>query len=333
MVEATEATVPAEVTCFIVAAGSDVARQCGVAEALQAIEKTDTRIWINLLAPAPPDVQFIAKELDFHELAVEDIFSIQSHSKVEPYPGHLFSVIPALNLTTSDDLFDVVNLNAFLGRNFLVTAQRATLPAVANATNWLARSSELLQRGPDFLLYHLLDGIVDEYLDLSNQLTDQVDSLETRVLGTPDQSISAEIFELRSKAAWLRRLISPQREILNVLTNRPHEFITRDTQLYLRDVYDHVQRVRENSEIFHDLLQGAMETYLTLVANRTNEVMKVLAAVGTVVLPINMLTGLYGTNFEVLPGSQNPLGFWIFCAALTLTATAMILLFRARKWF
>ena len=333
MIEVSEVSMPAEVICFVVPAGSDVAARCGLTEALRAIELADTRVWINLLAPTQADVQLIAKKLEFHELAVEDIFSVQSHSKVEPYPGHLFSVIPALNLTTSEDLFDVVNLNAFLGRNFLVTTQRATLPSVTNAADWLARTAELLKRGPDFLLYHLLDGIVDEYLDLSNQLTDQVDGLESRVFGTPDQSISAEIFELRSKAAWLRRLISPQREILNVLTNRPHEFISRETQLYLRDVYDHVQRVRENSEIFHDLLQGAMETYLTLVANRTNEVMKVLAAVGTVVLPINMLTGLYGTNFVVLPGSQNPLGFWIFCAALILTATAMILLFRARKWF
>lgn len=326
-------TNPTDVTCLIAAAGSSATRTCGLAEALLAIDRKDTRVWINFLTPTKADIHLLAQKLTIHELAIEDVFSAQSHAKVEPYPGHLFCVIPALNLTTSDDLFDVVNLNAFLGPNYLVTAQRAALPAVNNAREWLARSSELLQRGPDFLLYRLLDGIVDEYLDLSDQMTNRVDALELRIFGVADNSISEEIFELRSKAAWLRRLISPQREILNVLTNRPHEYISRDTQLYLRDVYDHVQRVRENAEIFHDLLQGAMETYLTLVANRTNEVMKLLAAVGTIVLPINMLTGLYGTNFDVLPGSENPWGFWIFCAALGLTATAMALLFRARKWF
>jgi magnesium transporter len=313
--------------------GGGFARNLRPDEALSAIDRPDARVWINLLAPAQSDLVPIAQKLQLHELAIEDVFSAQSHAKIEPYPSNLFCVIPALNLTTSDDLFDVVNLNAFLGPNYLITAERAALPAVGSTKAWLARSSESLRRGPDFLLYLLLDGIVDEYLDLTDQMNDQVDGLEERIFGTPDKSVSEAIFDLRHKAAWLRRLVSPQREILNILTNRPHEFISRDTQLYLRDVYDHVQRVRENAEIFHDLLQGAMETYLTLVANRTNEVMKLLAAVGTVVLPINVITGLYGTNFDVLPGSKNPYGFWVLCSAVILAATTMTLVFRSRKWF
>ncbi len=323
----------AEITCYVVTDNAEIAKSCGLDEALAAIDQPGARVWINLLAPTQPDLIPIAQKLNLHELAIEDVFSLQSHAKVEPYTGNLFSVIPALNLTTADDLFDVVNLNAFLGCNYLITAERSALPAVDRAKAWLGRSSESLRRGPDFLLYLLLDGIVDEYLDLTDKMNDEVDGLEDRIFGKQDNSVSEAIFELRHKAAWLRRMISPQREILNVLTNRPHEFISRDTQLYLRDVYDHVQRVRENSEIFHDLLQGAMETYLTLVANRTNEVMKLLAAVGTIVLPINVITGLYGTNFDVLPGAHNPYGFWILCSAVILSATTMTLVFRASKWF
>lgn len=322
-----------EVTCFVVPPDGSVAQPCGLDEALDAMETSGQRVWINVLFPNQDDFGAIARRLDLHELAVEDVFSPQSHAKVEAYPKNVFSVIPALNLSTSDDLFDVVNLNAFLGKNYLLSVQRAPLAAVTSVKNWLEHKSDALGRGPDFVQYLLLDGIVDEYLDLSDQMNDEVDNLEERIFGTPDKSVSAAIFDLRRRAAWLRRMISPQREILNILTNRPHEFIQRDTQLYLRDVYDHVQRVRENSEIFHDLLQGALETYLTLVANRTNDVMKILAAVGTIVLPINMLTGLYGTNFDVLPGSKDPTGFWIFCAALVLVAGAMVIIFRSRRWF
>ncbi len=329
----TQENLSVEMACFIAPAGEKYSRNCTLDEALRAIDDPDNRVWINLLAPSQSDLTPVAQKLEFHELAVEDVFSVQSHAKVESYPNNLFCVIPALNLSTSDDLFDVVNLNAFLGKNYLVTTQRAALPAVGNAKNWLTRNSDSLHRGPDFLLYLLLDGIVDDYLDLSDHMNEEVDNLEERIFGTPDKSVSAAIFELRHKAAWLRRMISPQREILNILTNRPNEYINRDTQLYLRDVYDHVQRVRENSEIFHDLLQGALETYLTLVANRTNDVMKLLAAVGTVVLPINVITGLYGTNFDVLPGSKNPSGFWVLCSSLILTAGAMVMVFRSRKWF
>lgn len=330
---AQEVAVPTtDMTCFYCPAGAAKATRCSLGQALAAIDKPDTKVWINLLGPTPEDLDRIAGKLGFHELAVEDVFSPHSHAKVEPYPSGLFCVVPALNLTTCDDLFDVVNLNVFLGSNYVVTAQRAPLAAVATAATWLDRSAESLLRGPDFIMYQLIDVVVDEYLDLSEKMTDAIDSLEERIFGTPDRAVSQEIFDLRHKAAWMRRLISPQREILNILTNRPHEFVSRETQLYLRDVYDHVQRVRENSEIFHDLLQGSMETYLTLVANRTNEVMKLLAAVGTIVLPINVVTGLYGTNFDVLPGSGSQYGFWVLCGMLIAVAGTMALIFRSRKW-
>lgn len=329
---ATASASSTELTCFYCIVGERQAIRCGLDDALAAIDSPNHRVWINLLSPTAAEVDKVARRLGFHELAVEDVFSPHSHAKVEPYPTCLFCVVPSLNLNTCDDLFDVVNLNIFLGSNFVVTAQRAPLVAVSNAATWLDRSSESLSRGPDFLMYRLLDTVVDEYLDLSEKMTDAIDSLEERVFGRPTQKVSEEIFDLRHKAAWMRRLISPQREILNILTNRPNDFISRDTQLYLRDVYDHVQRVRENSEIFHDLLQGAMETYLTLVANRTNEVMKLLAALGTIVLPINVVTGLYGTNFDVLPGAGSPHGFWVFCALLLGIAGTMALIFRSRKW-
>lgn len=328
-----DATSPAgEISCFYCVGEEKRAIACGLDDALAAIDRPNTKVWINLLGPTPEDVDRVARKLGFHELAVEDVFSQHSHAKVEPYPSGLFCVVPALNLSTCDDLFDVVNLNVFLGSNYVVTAQRAPLATVSTAATWLGRSAESLLRGPDFLMYQLIDVVVDEYLDLSEQMTDAIDSLEERIFGTPNKAVSQEIFDLRHKAAWMRRLISPQREILNILTNRPHEFISRDTQLYLRDVYDHVQRVRENSEIFHDLLQGSMETYLTLVANRTNEVMKLLAAMGTIVLPINVITGLYGTNFDVLPGAGNQYGFWVFCLLLLGVAGTMALIFRSRKW-
>ena len=212
-----------EITCFVVAGDAAHAKACGLDEALAAVDQPDARVWINLLAPSPSDLVSIAQKLTIHELAIEDVFSPQSHAKIEPYPSNLFCVIPALNLTTSDDLFDVVNLNAFLGRNYIVTAERCALPTIASAKEWIVRSSESLRRGPDFLLYQLLDVIVDEYLELTDQMNSEIDGLEERIFGKSDNSVSEAIFELRHKAAWLRRLISPQREILNILTNRPHE--------------------------------------------------------------------------------------------------------------
>ncbi len=321
-----------EPQCFVFAPDDSAAAPCGLSEALAALDDPRRRVWVNILAPDQKLLGKLVTRLGFHELAVEDVFSPRSRAKVEEYAGHLFCVVPALNLNTPHELFDIVNLNAFLGRNYLITTQRAPLPAVARARERMERGDPPLRRGPDFVLYQLLDTIVDEYLGLSDQLNNEIDALEDRIFGRQDASVPEVIFDLKHQAAWLRRRISPQREILNFMTNRPHELISRDTQVYLRDVHDHIYRISDNVDTFRDLLQGALDAYLTLVANRTNAVMKVLSVVATIVLPLNVLTGLFGTNFATLPGGDNPYGFWIFCGVLAVTAAAATVLFRLRKW-
>jgi magnesium transporter len=321
-----------ELQCFVLAPDDSVATPCSLSQALAALDGPRQRVWINILAPDQRLLDKLVARFGFHELAVEDVLSPRSRAKVEEYAGHLFCVVPALNLNTPHDLFDIVNLNAFLGRNYLITTQRAPLPTVARARERMKHGDPPLHRGPDFVLYQLLDTVVDEYLNLSDQLNDGIDALEDRIFGSPDPGVPQAIFDLKHQAAWLRRRISPQREIINFLTNRPHELISRDTQVYLRDVYDHIFRISENVDTFRDLLQGALDAYLTLVANRTNAVMKVLSVVATIILPLNVLTGLYGTNFARLPGGDHPYGFWIFCGVLAVTAAAATVLFRLRKW-
>ena len=321
-----------ELLCYVHSDDQPTATPCGLSDALAALDVPQRRVWINILAPDKKLLGKIVARLGFHELAVEDVFSPDSRAKVEEYAGHVFCVVPALNLNTTHELFDIVNLNAFLGQNFLITTQRAPIPAVSRASDRMERGDAPLRRGPDFVLYQLLDTVVDEYLVLSDQLNDEIDALEDRVFGSPDATVPQAIFKLKHQAAWLRRRVSPQREILNFLTNRPHELISRETQIYLRDVYDHVYRITENVDAFRDLLQGSLDAYLTQMANRTNEVMKVLSVVATIVLPLNVLTGLFGTNFAVLPGSGNPYGFWVFCGVLAVTGVAATLLFRLRRW-
>jgi len=321
-----------EVVCYVGAGSGSAVKAVTLHEALEALGDSNKRVWINFLSPDESHLSEVVAKLGFHELAVEDVFSARSRAKVEEYPGHLFCVVPALNLNTEEDLLDIVNLNAFLGRNYLISSQRAPLPAVARVRERMERGEPPLWRGPDFVLYQLLDTIADEYLSVVDQISEQIDALEERIFERFDPSVSATTFALKRQVAGLRRRVSPQREIINVLTNRPHELISPETQVYLRDVYDHVFRISDGIDTCHDLLQGAIDSYLTLVANRTNQVMKVLSVVGTIVLPLNVLTGLYGTNFQVLPGSGNPYAFWIFCAALVSTGLAATILFRSRKW-
>jgi len=305
---------------------------CHFDDALALLEDPDVRVWINFLAPDAQHLARVVAKVGFHELAVEDVFSPRSWPKVEEYQGHLFSVVPALNLVTRGEFLDAINLNAFLGRNYLITAHRAPLQAVTDVRQQMERGDAPLIRGPDFVFYRLLDAIIDEYLPASDAVSHSLDSLEGRIFDHFDPRVSADVFKLKREVAWLRRRIGPLRGIIHILTNRPHELIQSDTQTYLRDVHDHIFRISENLDAFHDILQSALDAYLTQISNRNNEVMKLLSIVATIILPLNLMTGLYGTNFDELPGRTGTYSFWIFCAAMVAVAAAGAVLIRLRKW-
>ncbi len=321
-----------EMICYASGPGDQPARACRFTEALSALADANRTIWINFLAPDEEHLQQVVAKLGFHELAVEDVFSRQSRAKVEEFPGHLFCVFPALNQNPGADALDIVNLNAFLGRNYLITAQRAPLPAVEAARRAIDTDEAALSRGADFVLYLLLDAIVDEYLLAVSQVSEGLDDVEERIFAKFDPQVSTRIFRLKREAAWLRRRVTPQRAIINTLTDRPHELVDGEAQVFFRDVRDHIHRVSDDLDTFDNLLQGALDVYLTLAANRTNQIIKYLSVLGAVLLPLTVLTGLYGTNFRLLPGSQHPYGFWVFSGILAAAAAVGVFVVRSRKW-
>ena len=167
----------------------------------------------------------------------------------------------------------------------------------------------------------------------SNEVGKKLGAIQTRIFEQFDKDVSATIYEAKSQVALLRRRVGPQREVLMNLANRPQPLIPPKVQVYFRDVYDHIIRIHDNLESYRDILQGAMDSYMNQVSNRMNEVMKVLSIVATIMLPLGILTGLYGTNFEVLPGSRDPFAFWIFLGAMLLLIVAATAFFKIKKWF
>lgn len=321
-----------ELICFMSDGRDAPPSACRFREALAALEDPRKQVWINFLAPDEEHLQQVVAKLGFHRLAVEDVFSRQSRAKVEEYAGHLFAVIPGLNQNPGADRLDIVNLNAFLGKNYLITAQRAPLPAVESVRGMLQSGDSGLSQGADFIFYQLMDAVVDEYLEAAGRISERLDAVEERIFGKFDPRVSTEIFRLKHEAAWLRRRIVPQRSIIDSLMDRPHELLDAETVFYLRDVRDHIHRVADDLDTFDELLQGALDVYLTLAASRSNQIIKYLSILGAVLLPLTVLTGLYGTNFHFLPGSNHPWGFWIFSAVLVVTAGVGVVIVRSRKW-
>lgn len=301
--------------------------------AVEAARDPHQVVWINLLQPTPEELEVVSQALNLHELTLEDLQSPSVRPKVEEFEDHILVVFKALNFNEGEDILDVINLNMLLFKNMLITVHLKPLVSIRELLEEEAKRPVGLQKGPAFVMYSILDRVVDRYFGLMDDLDDTTEEIQSRIFERFDPDVSSLIFEWKARVAHLRRRVGPQREMLMNLANRPHPLIAPKIQVYYRDVYDHLIRIHDNLESYRDILQGAMDSYMTQTSNRMNEVMKVLSIVATIMLPLGILTGLYGTNFEVLPGSKGPFSFWIFVGCMLAVAAGATIFFRLRRWF
>jgi magnesium transporter len=205
------------------------------------------------------------------------------------------------------------------------------LTAVEAIRKKCAEVKGMMRRGPDRLLAELLDHLADEYVEFMERLDDEIDGLEDRLFKHASRPALREIFSLKKDVLHLRRVVNPQREVLNRLARAEHKAVSREETVYFRDVYDHIYRVSEMLESFRDVLTGAMEVYLTVVANRTNEIMKVLTVFSIILMTGSFVAGLYGMNVP-LPGQSWPPSFWLLLCGMGASGVALFSFFRKRRW-
>jgi len=308
-------------------------RETDLPEALAASQDPQALVWINLFAFTVEEAQAVGAAFNIHELTLEDLANPRGRPKVEEFEDHLFVLFKALNFNEGEDRLDMINLNLLLFKNVLVTAHLKPVLSITETLEELRKHPAGLKSGSSFLMYRILDRVVDRYFPLLDEMEENMDEIQARIFEKFDKDVSGQIFQWKTQVAHLRRRVGPQREILMNLANRPQHLIPVKVQPYYRDVHDHIIRIHDNLESTRDILQGAMESYMTQVSNRMNEVMKVLSVVATIMLPLGILTGLYGTNFEILPGSHSPYGFWIFVGMMGLVVAAATVFFKLKKWF
>jgi magnesium transporter len=299
-------------TYYVDATGS-LQRDLSVADLARVVKEGSGQLWVDIDVGNRYQVALLEKVWQFHPLSIEDTLNPNSRVKVEEYPGYLFTVIRGVRLyEETQDPYDLetYNLCCYLGRNYVVTVHGGQSPAIAAIADRLTRNPEILRRGAARLMHAILDGAVDAFFPLLDQIDDFLDHVEQRVFERFDQVVLRDIFAVRRMVVSLRRHLAPQREAFNMLTNRPTSFIDPEVQLYFRDVYDHVLRISESLDAYRDLLSGTMESYLTQVSNRLGAITKGLAVIGTISIPFVVISGMWGMNFQEIPLAQAPYGFW-----------------------
>jgi magnesium transporter len=290
-----------------------------------------TRFWLDIDTIDVPTLEDMGRRFGFHPLAIEDCHHAIQRPKIDEYPGHIFFSFHAVDESREGELC-LREIDGFLGSNFLVTVHEEPSPEIAALVARCEKNVNVLERGMDQLFHALLDRMVDTHFPLLDRIEERIDSAEDRIFGSPDRGVLEELFQIKKELLAVRRIVGPQREILGQLGGRELPVIAPATRPYLRDVQDHLLRLTELVETYRDLVNGAMDAYRAEIQQRLNEVMKILAVIGTVSLPLTLIAGLWGMNMARIPWASDPNGFWYIVALLVALAAAMLGLFRWARW-
>jgi magnesium transporter len=291
-------------------------------------------LWVDIDNCEPEQVEFLKGIHGLHPLAVEDALAYQTRPKIEEYERCLFVLIVGVRFhEKTPDPYDLESFDMcfFLGKHFVVTVHAGPSAAVDDVAARIRKNPDLMARGSDRLAHAVMDGAIDAYFPLLDRIDDFVDTLEQRVIVEGDSDAMKDIFAVKRLVLQLRRHIGPEREVFNILTNRPSTLLSPESQVYFRDIYDHVLRINDSIDTYRDLLSSVLDSYLTQVSNRLGKVSKSLAIVATISLPFVVVSGMWGMNFAHIPLADYPHAFLVMLVVQLALGLILILGLRLFK--
>lgn len=289
-----------------------------------ALQDPGGLLWVDFEATIPADDEKILTGVfGFHPLAVDDALQETHVPKVDDWGEYLYIVLSTVRLGVKDGVtLDSQELDVFLGKNYMVTHHDQPITAIQRVWSSVQRDDRHLRRGADHLLYRLVDEVVSQYMPVVDEIDDEIDSIEDEIFNDHRASILERIFSLKRAVLQLRRFVDPQREVLNRLARDDYEVIDSRERVYFRDVYDHLVRLHDLIESLRDLIGGALDTYLSVVNNRMNDIMKTLTVITTLFMPISFMVGFFGMNYFAPVANT---GAWTDIPSLITTLTILVL--------
>jgi magnesium transporter len=294
----------------------------------------DHFFWLDLEDPSEDDVMDLARIFHFHPLALEDVRNFNQRPKLDDYGDYAFLVFYGAHQREAPDDDQLAEVHMFVSGQYLITVRREPLPALDQQRS---KVEGAVMHSEQFLIYRVLDALTDSYFPLLSDMDDDIDAVEDAVIERPTDELLQQIFALKRDLVAMRKVVTPQRDIFARSIDQLAELpgLQLDERDYFRDVYDHLIRISDLIDSYRDLLSGATDLYLSTVANRQNEVMKQLAIVATIFLPLTFITGFFGQNFAWLIryGINSEAEFWIFgIGGLVLSCIALAVWFKRRGW-
>lgn len=300
-------------------------------DALPVLRRGDRTLLFHLDSPISEELALLEKELRIHHLTLEDIVKQNQRPKIEPFENYIYIAIHPL-VRSDGWVIEPSELDLVLGRNWLVSAHSGPLPGLIENRHFHERIVGAVGRGADFLLYTLVDLVVDSYFPLLDDISDEIDELEDRLLAGARSEDMNRLLALKRSLIHIRRAVGPQREVFNQLTRHDLVFVRPENVVYFRDVYDHLIRIAEELDSLRDILSGALEIHLASASNQLNLTMKRLTAWGTIFVVITAIAGIYGMNFEYMPELRWRYGYFAVMAFMALASGGLYFYFKGKNY-
>lgn len=304
----------------------------------EVLQDPDALIWLDIVGNFDQWEALLSNVFALAPITIHSMHEGQERAKFIEHDAYYYLIVHGMSFDAQTNEANTPKLDIVFGKNYMVTAHAAPLPWLDSLLAEVPEKSadeHLMSRGIGFLLYTLLDTLVDSYFPVLDDIDDIIDELEDVTVNSTSNDVQVRIFRIKRSLAQMRRVISPQVEVANALVSRAGKSITPEIEPYFAELHDHLIRAFEVLDSYRDLMSGMLDVYLTTVSNRLNVVMKQLTVIATVFMPITFISGVFGQNFGHLPQVEHDNGyfFWIVLAFMALVTILQIWFFKKRGWF
>jgi magnesium transporter len=302
------------------------------------LENENNVVWVDFLGETEEEIKLahdvLLNVFHFHYLTVEDCLETRNQPKVEAFPNYIYFILHGVKNETNSANFVTKELDGYLGSNFVVTFHNERFRTIKKVKQQIRTTPLACRRGAAYLLHQILDYMVDLYMPVVDDFDNTINELEERVFAMKrnDNVILEEIMDLRRAVARLKRISTRQLDVLYRISHGEFPQIPEQILPFYRDVHDHLQRISDLSESYRDLVSGLFDIHFSVTANKTNDVMKVMTIISTIMLPLSVIAGIYGMNFEYMPELKTRSGYFVTLGVMFVVAVGLLFYFWRKGW-
>ncbi|MCL6642154.1 MAG: magnesium/cobalt transporter CorA [Candidatus Bipolaricaulota bacterium] len=319
---------------FVYEEGQGLLTDIALPDLAAKIGQPGVTFWLDFPRPEAAEIQKMGELFNLHPLAVEDLINPQYRPKIDTYDNGLMIVLRDADVDRIQKSLSALELDLFLGRNFLITVHTERMECIEMTLARLNSSeARIIGRGPDYLAHTIIDLLVDDNLQLLSWLDEEINELEEAIFTNPDKAALQQAAKLRKNIVYLQRVLSPQLELIRRLSGDELPFIKKSLRVYFRDVYDNLARINDLIFTYREVISTDMAIHQALISNKLNDIMKTLTVIATIFLPLTFIASIYGMNFEFMPELSQPWGYPSVLALMLLIGGGMFWWFKRRGWF